>query len=167
MSKHQPADPDPVANEELVAYLDGELSAVERQEIEERLATDPDFRRQLGSLQQSWELLEVLPRATTDHQLTQTTIAMVAKDQQQDAGQRGPRAARSPRSFPSRGLSLALAAMLGFVMMSVPMRAWRNRTLRDLPIAGNLELYRYAEDIEFLELMYSEGVFAEEESNDL
>ena len=47
------------------------------------------------------------------------------------------------------------------------MRVWRNRALRDLPIAGNLELYRYAEDIEFLELLRSEGVFAEEESHEL
>jgi anti-sigma factor RsiW len=166
MSKYQPTNHDAATHEELVAYLDGELSAAERQRIEQRLASDPDYRRQLSGLQQSWELLEVLPRATSDHQLTQTTIAMVAKDQHEQTRRRGSGAGRWTRAFPSRGLSVVAAAMIGFMLVSVPMRIWRYRTLRDLPIAGNVELYRYAEDIEFLELLQSEGMFAEDESND-
>ena len=72
-------------DESLVAYLDGELSGEQRQRIEQRLAKDADFRRQLNDLQQSWDLLDTLSRAETDQELTQSTIAIVAPDRRPSA----------------------------------------------------------------------------------
>ena len=167
MNEHPAQNPDATSSEELVAYLDGELNAADRQRIEERLAVDAEYRSQLGALQESWDWLDMLPRATTDHQLTQTTIAMVAQREQEESRGRRSRAARTFRPFPRPWVYIVAAAMIGFVVLSLPLRALRNRNLRDLPIANNLELYRYAEDIEFLELLHSDGIFAEEETNDL
>ena len=45
---------DPIA-EELVAYLDGELSPDECRQVEERLASDADYREQLRELDQALE----------------------------------------------------------------------------------------------------------------
>lgn len=153
-------------DEALVAYLDGELSAELRQRVEQQLATDVDYRRQLNQLQQSWDLLDTLSRAETDQELTRSTIAMVAQDQRA-ATTDAPRVAPARRRLPSRWISVAAAVVIGFVAIRVPLRAWHHRQLRDLPIAKNLELYRYAEGMSFLERLQAEGIFAEEESHDL
>jgi hypothetical protein len=71
------------------------------------------------------------------------------------------------RSFPWKGVAIVTTALIGFAIVDIPMRMSRHRNLRDLPIAQNLELYHYADDIEFLDLLQREGMFAEEESNDL
>ena len=47
-------------NEELVAYLDGELSPEAVQRVEHRLASDPEFRERLNSLQRAWSMLDIL-----------------------------------------------------------------------------------------------------------
>jgi anti-sigma factor RsiW len=167
MNDRQQEKPDPIANEGLVAYLDGELSAEERQCIEQRLANDPDCQRQLNALQKSWDLLDVLPRATADHELMQTTIAMVARQVQEETAKSSPAGSKVSRSFPWKGVAIVTTALIGFAIVDIPMRMLRHRNLRDLPIAQNLELYHYADDIEFLDLLQREGMFAEEESNDL
>ena len=45
------ADPSDHANQQLVAYLDGELDETVSQEIERRLADDPEYRLRLQQLQ--------------------------------------------------------------------------------------------------------------------
>lgn len=146
----------------LVAYLDGELSGTQRQEIERRLAKDGAFRNQLSTLQKSWDLLDCLPRSAEDKKLTQTTIAMVARDQQRQVTS-PPRPSAPVVS--GRWVSAALALVIGFVAVSVPLRAIQNRQLRDLPVADNLDLYRYADDIEFLRLLNAEGFFPEDDQH--
>ncbi|MCH5374856.1 MAG: hypothetical protein JJ992_12850 [Planctomycetes bacterium] len=64
--------------EELVAYLDGELDTDSNRQIERRLSRDLTLRHQLRQLQQSWDLLDHLPRADVDESFTQSTVAMVA-----------------------------------------------------------------------------------------
>lgn len=157
---------DNAIDETLVAYLDGELSADDRQRVERRLSTDADYRQQLNQLQLSWDLLDALSRAETDQELTRSTIAMVARDQRESSTDRRV-ASPVRRRLPSHWLAVAAAAVLGFVAISLPMRVRNQRQLRDLPIAKNLELYRYADGVEFLERLQAEGIFAEEESHDL
>ena len=51
-------------DEQLSAYLDGELSAAERQAVEDRLAREPDARALLEGLRQTSNLVAALPRAS-------------------------------------------------------------------------------------------------------
>src|SRR3712207_5478321 len=69
--------PDPPAAEELVAYLDGELSPDECRAIEERLAQDADYRSQLRDLDRAWEALDVLPKPTPGDDFARTTMELV------------------------------------------------------------------------------------------
>ncbi len=62
--------------EELTAYLDGELSPEANEAVERRLATDLEYRNQLRELEQTWDLLDVLPTANPDARFTQSTIEL-------------------------------------------------------------------------------------------
>ena len=46
--------------EEIVAYLDGELSAEESARVEQRLASDESYRQQLQSIERAWLALDQL-----------------------------------------------------------------------------------------------------------
>jgi len=56
-------------NDELVAYLDGELPPEECRMVEDRLASDEEYRQQLRDLDLAWEALSALPPATVDDSL--------------------------------------------------------------------------------------------------
>jgi anti-sigma factor RsiW len=149
--------------EELVAYLDGELDMDSNRRVERRLAHDATFRRQLRELQQSWDLLDHLPRADVDESFTESTIAMVALRTSDDRRQYRDHGRRHSRFVL---VSAAACAVVGF----------RGRFLGD-PMVGRppgpavaagsagdrerIDEYRYAESIEFLRLLEREGLFVE------
>src|ERR671922_129363 len=87
MSSSEP-EFDSQAGDELVAYLDGELPPDECRGVEERLATDADYRQQLRDLDQAWEALDALPATNVDDQFARTTIEMVTVAAQRDIDQR-------------------------------------------------------------------------------
>jgi anti-sigma factor RsiW len=70
---------------DLVAYLDGELDAQQTQAVEDRLSSDAVYRQQLRELQQTWDLLDQLPKADVDETFTRTTLSMVAVSVSGDA----------------------------------------------------------------------------------
>src|SRR5262245_30531312 len=65
--------------EEIVAYLDGELSGDESARVERRLASDEDYRQQLQSVERAWTALDDLPMATVDDRFSRTTLGMVVE----------------------------------------------------------------------------------------
>ncbi len=157
-----PKNTDHEFDDDLVAYLDGELSSTDRQQVERRLANEPEFRIRLRELQSSWDLLDALPQSMEDSTFTQTTVAMATRDA---AGK------RASRWLPRRQqlVSIALAAitgLLGFAFVYFPMKQRQNRLLRDLPVAQNIEIYRYADDVEFLQSLYDQDVFRVEETDE-
>ena len=80
--------PDDARTQELVAYLDGELPDAAARRVEHLLATDDEYRRQLGELDQAWSALDSLPTPTVDDKFARTTIEMVALAAQQDLNHR-------------------------------------------------------------------------------
>ena len=78
---------DPPNNDELVAYLDGELPPEECRVVEERLATDEEYRQQLRDLDQAWEALNALPAATVDDGFARTTIELACVQAEEDLTQ--------------------------------------------------------------------------------
>jgi anti-sigma factor RsiW len=157
---------DEALQEELTAYLDGELASDERRRVEERLARDPEYRSELQRMQRAWDLLEKLPRATVDDSFARTTIEMVAVAAADEARTQAIDIPRRRRRMAIIGtLGITFAAILGFI---IGVKAWPNKNrqlLRDLPVIENLDLYRQADSIEFLRKLDASKLFDSDASD--
>ncbi|MCA9107099.1 MAG: hypothetical protein KDA83_16895 [Planctomycetales bacterium] len=148
--------------DDLVAYLDGELTPDEAARIEVRLAEDDELRHRLAQLQRAWDLLGTLPSNRLDETFTQSTVELVAlkANAELDASRRG--------RLNYRRLGLAVAGVLVLTSIAVGYQVSRysqeapNRQLMDdLPVIERVDLYRNAQDIEFLVRLSEEGLFDE------
>ena len=150
--------------DELTAYLDGELDAASVRRVEERLARDESYRAQLQNLDRAWRLLDGLPRASVDEKFTKTTLEMVALSATEDAeaALRGL-PARQRRVRLTGLISMAAALLVGF---AIGHQVWpdpNQKLLADLPVLENLDLYYQVDDVEFLRLLDREHVFEDSE----
>jgi hypothetical protein len=143
--------PDDARTEELVAYLDGELPDAAARRVEQLLATDDDYRRQLGELDQAWSALESLPTPTVDDRFARTTIEMVALAAQKDLTHRTAAETADARQrmlkFAAFGLALVVASFAAARML-LPSQ---NRALvADLPAVARIDELTQIGDIDFL-----------------
>ena len=143
--------PSDAPSEELVAYLDGELSPEECRRVEERLAQDADYRQQLRDLDQAWEALDVLPAATVDDHFAHTTIEMVTVAAKDDLSQHAAQTAAANRKgflfWAVGGLAVAVAAF-AFTRTFLPDE--NDRLLTDLPVIRQFDHLSQIENVEFL-----------------
>ena len=150
-------------DEELVAYLDGELDGEAARRMEHRLASEETVRRRLQQLAQSWDLLDQLPRTTVDENFTRSTVEIVALAAEEELGQQ---AGAEPRRRWLRWLLTAVGAVaacwIGFVVVTHLRPDPNERLLRDLPVIENQEVLKEAGDIDFLRTLDKEGLFPEE-----
>jgi len=134
-------------DEQLVAYLDGELSPEDLRALEMRLGSESALRTRLRELQNGWEMLDELPLATSSATLLETTIRMAAVDGDVSAN---PARLKSKNWF-YQLLAFAAATGVCFLLGSALMKVreyvrYRNQ-LRDLPIAMHLDAYLHASDL--------------------
>ncbi|MFN3191059.1 MAG: anti-sigma factor family protein [Aureliella sp.] len=64
-------------DEQLVAFLDGELSSDEAQQIETQLESDESLQQRVDDLRNTWDLLLELPDEPPNQELTQSTLEFV------------------------------------------------------------------------------------------
>lgn len=151
--------------EDLVAYLDGELDATSSRRVEELIARNPDMRRELTALERSWELLDALPPAEVGEEFTHTTVEMIAVTAASEAERA---AAGWPRVLRRIGLlfALLLACGAGFAVSAWLRPNGDEQLLRDLPLLEREQFddYRQVGSIEFLRGLYESGLFGEEEN---
>lgn len=148
---------------QLVAYLDGELAADEVAVVEKRLAQDKDYREHLRQLQQSWDLLESLPRTSVNEDFTRSTVEMVAVSVGQQVHQRLNQESWSRRlRWGVAGLIAAVFAIGGFGLVYERVTRENRQLMKDLPVIERVDLYREVNSIEFLEKLAAEGLFDEE-----
>lgn len=160
---NDPSDPSVALDEELIAYLDGELDTDARLRIDQRLADDDAFRTRVQQLQQAWDWLDALPRAGGSDDFTQSTLEMVTL-QAVDEARRGKSPAshrRSKRWFAAGGAVLA-AGFLGYAVVATIQQRSHRQLLRDLPVIENVDLYRHIDSLEFVRALEQEGLFEEE-----
>jgi hypothetical protein len=137
--------------DELVAYLDGELSPEECRRIEDRLAADGDYRRQLHELDQAWEALDVLPKPAVNDNFARTTIEMVSLAAQQDVSEQAANAAATRRRRLWGWAAAAVAAAaVGFVAVRSLTPDSNEKLLADLPVIQQFDVLCQIEDVEFL-----------------
>ena len=148
--------------EELTAYLDGELDADARAAVEKKLSDDESYRVRLQRMEDAWALLDALPRTEVDPSFTQSTVEMVALAAKEDVD--SAQASRRRRAW--LGWTAALAAVIvagffGFRMVDQAASAKNDQLVRDLPVIENVELYRHIDDIDFLKELEAEGLFSD------
>jgi len=171
---HDAANTDPTSDrttleEQLVAYLDGELDDQSTRRIEQLLASDPSVRETLDKFEGTWELLDNLGRAHVDEVFTQSTLEMVAvaaADDVQKQQAEVPRRRRRRWLIGSAGV--LLAGVAGFLAVVLFWPDPNEQLLRDLPVLERLDEYRQIDDVEFLELLldHKDELFAEEAANE-
>jgi anti-sigma factor RsiW len=147
-------------HEQLVAYLDGELTPEESQQVERRLSQDEAFRQLLRGLQEAWDLLDELPQPTLGDAFTRTTVEMVAVRMSEDVVAEQNRWRR--RRWVGHGARVAAVAMsllVGFWGLRYLQTSEDRELLRDLSVIQNVYLYEDIEDVEFLESLAAADVF--------
>jgi len=150
-------------DEEIVAYLDGELDSETEARVVRRLSEDAGYRSRLGQLQHAWDLLDNLRRSEADDEFVNSTVAMVAVQAEQESKSRQMRVVRQ------RSLAwLALAAVVllslasGYAVLHRRMTRGNRELVRDLPVIERVDEYRNIDDIEFLKRLERENLFAAE-----
>src|SRR5262249_54858916 len=76
MAKPSPFDEQ--ERDDLVAYLDGELTGEPARALERKLSLNPDARAEAEALRRTWELLDFLPRPEPSADFTHRTLSRVA-----------------------------------------------------------------------------------------
>jgi hypothetical protein len=142
-------------DEELVAYLDGELDAESGRRIEALLASDPAVRRRLQSLERTWDLLDELDAAPLGEPFTQTTLEMVAVAARQEVEKSRAEAPRRRRRW-LLGVGAGLLAAIAAGFLAVALHNPDRQLLQNLPLLENLDEYRQIGSIDFLHRLRDE-----------
>jgi len=185
MSDEQPAE-----NDDLVAYLDGELDGKARQAVEVKLSLDANVRTEAESLKKVWDLLDFLPKAQPTASFTERTLERLAPVTGQMPKVESPsqlslpmpakdtQPMPLPTSWTKRvgfGLAWTAAILIAVIggyhgrgyIMPPPSRPLKNPdalSLADLRVIENLDWYRHIDDYEFLLKLEASGLF-EDTSN--
>lgn len=159
----QPTAEHDVVHEELVAYLDGELDSAAVMIVERKLADDEAYRERLKALQQTWDLLDHLPRSHVDQSFTHDTLKLVALSAEDDA-EKSKRVATRWRQFGwvAGAATAAAAACAGYFLVTGYVSRPNDQLVKDLPLLENVDLYKHAESVDFLKQLEHEGLFVQE-----
>ncbi len=153
---------EPPNNDELVAYLDGELPPEECRAVEERLANDSSYRQQLRDLDQAWEALSSLPPATVDDSFARTTIELACVQAQDDISRQKSLVAVETGSRRRWWIAGGVAAaLIGFVMARAIATHRSNMLLADLPLIQQANVLSHVENIAFLRQLAKDVPLAE------
>ena len=137
-------------DEELTAYLDGELTSSESAALERRLVQDEYLRTRLADLRKAYDLLDELPETPHSNNFTQTTIEMVVADVKrsgirpatvlEDSIKKPPSGDWKRRwfSMPYAVVPLLLAILLGSGLGISASMMRQRRELAVLDLASNL-----------------------------
>ena len=159
-SNMPPKDPQKI-DEEITAYLDGELTGETLDKIEKRLASDSVFRARLQDLDRDWMLLDELPQSEVNQNFAATTVEMVAiHEQHPDNGNYGDSAGQLIQQWVFVGFAVLAACLAGFILSTALaallsacglLTTNNDAVLENLPVLENLDKYKLAENIAFVQ----------------
>ena len=143
--------------EEIVAYLDGELSPEESARVEQRLASDESYRQQLQSIERAWLALDQLPQEYVDDRFSRTTMELAVKAAANEVQERTmalPIVQRRRRL--SSLLAACVAAALGFLVFRLAWQGHDRALLADLPVVDNVDVYAQFDSPTFIRSLQQE-----------
>lgn len=160
MSPHEIEPPVDPLDEQLTAYLDGELPPEEARALEQRLARDAAVRERLRELAGAWDMLDNLPRTTVDENFAKTTVAMVAVAAKEDLAELQTKAPRDKRQrWLSRAVGVVAALILGYTSFTWLWPDPNQALLSNLSLVENWQLYQEADSVDFLNQLDRAGLF--------
>src|SRR5688572_2317781 len=121
-----------VMEDELVAYLDDELSPEDAARVSRRLMEDPAYQQRLAQLQKAWDLLDTLQKAEPGAEFTRSTVEMVAIQQEQEAEQAQATAQQKRLGWwIAGGMAIAISAAAGYWIVQYQLEAPERKLLKD------------------------------------
>jgi anti-sigma factor RsiW len=157
---NQPHEITPEQREDLVAYLDGELSEAATQEIESTLVREPGIRQEVDLLARTWDLLDVLPQKPASGHFTAKTMASIAVERPPETP------AERRRKWIRRGVTglawaggVFLAAAIGFLSANRWIQTDADLLVEKLPLVQEIDVYQEIDDAEFLIQLRNSGLF--------
>lgn len=155
--------PDGVSiTEDLAAYLDGELDAESRRRVEKQLSMSDELRNRLKEYQQTWDLLDDLPRASVDGSFTRTTVEMVAVRAEDEVVQTQQSKRRRRVLLWCLGIAgMMVSGAAGYLVSHRQLSAPNEQIVEELPIIEHLDAYQNAGTIEFLRQLDEHNLFQE------
>lgn len=175
-----PADdlPDP-EEDELIAYLDGELDPADARRVEDRIDEDPAYRARADALKKTYDLLDYLPRPEPSATFATRTLDRIptSRSSPEAAGPVPSGSAALPAPAPARpwawaaGVAAAVVLALGAGYFAADAARTYFRTpgknpddipLADLRVIENLPLYAVADDVEFVARLADPDLFGDD-----
>ena len=153
-------NPFDAVEEELAAYLDGELEPAARQGVEQRLASDPALREKMRRTQSAWDALDLLPRSHADESFARSTVEMTVVDIAREARQTMPALRANWLPWLKLGGVAVLAGVLGFRLVKARQEQDLKTQLRDVLVAEKLELLQDTPSVDFLRELHKANLFA-------
>lgn len=148
------------SQEDLVAYLDGELDEDATRHIEELLRTNPEVREEVQRLERAWDLLGELPKSEADESFTQTTVEIATIHAERDLeAELAARPKKRQRQWMLLGAALAVAGFLGVLATQWIWPEPDEDLLRDMPVLEQLDEYNQADNIQFLRRLRDDKLF--------
>jgi anti-sigma factor RsiW len=155
-------------DEELVAYLDGELDAENEARVVRRLAEDAGYRARLVQLQRAWDMLDTLQRSEADDELVHSTVAMVAVQAAEEAKTQKVRIVRRrTMAWLAVVMLVAVSAATAYAVIQQRLSRPNRELVRDLPVIERVDEYRNIGNVEFLKQLQRENLFAAEVDHEM
>ena len=147
--------------ESLVAYLDGELTPSESQQIEQHLAQDGDVRKQVDGLVRTWDMLDNLDEVHASEDFTNKTLTSIqaAKSTRHQTVHRSV-VLREWISTIAICLGIVAAITIGFISTRFDNDERQFEMLRHLPLMENLHIYEDV-DVPLAKKLKDGGLFNE------
>jgi hypothetical protein len=152
----------PENDEDLVAYLDGELVGDAATQVDEQLARSPLLRQQAEQYRKTFDLLDHLPMPEPSPNFASRTLTQL----QPNLSQQRANTLRSrnwPKYLLLAGLlmlALALGAAIPFAT-ATPDNRKNDDSLDDTPVVEALPIYFAVDNLEFAKTLNSAKVFLE------
>ncbi|MEO2020834.1 MAG: hypothetical protein ABGX05_03330 [Pirellulaceae bacterium] len=153
-------------DEELVAYLDGELSRDNASRVEDALSENAEYRLRLKQLQQAWDLMDDLPQSTMDESFIKSTVELVVVSAESEVMVTVNRWKTWRIGIWAVSLAAVLVMVWGGSALVNSLGGRDNQQLlNDLPLVQEIDVYDPIDNMDFLKELDASGVFSEELDN--
>ncbi len=168
MSENNPSTDTHEIENDLVAYLDGELDATATARVERELSENAEYRRKLHSLQLAWDLMDTLPRADVDESFTRSTVEMVAVSTAEDVREAEQQMTkRQHRWWIAVAATCLLSAVMGYGALATILGDPNADLLADLSLYQRFDLYRHAGTVDFVKQLHNQDWLGEQPDEDV